>query len=153
MLNFSVDKMYFIVALGTWPLSLSFMFSLPRRSVWQSEFSIWSISKLSISQILFTRTCLSLKNKEHWRRKWFVSFPQIQISSRQILKLWLNLWHCKWLKPRLILVKSFRISGLEMLKTLLGLRQITFKIFWLKKIDRRSIAESNLNVLITLSGY
>ena len=89
-LNLSIDRMYSIVALRIWALSLSFMFSLPRRSVWHREFSFWSINELSISRILFMRNCFSLKNKEHRRRKWFVdsiSFPHIQISSRQSLKL------------------------------------------------------------------
>ena len=58
------------------------------------ELSISPISELPILRILFMWTCLSSRNKEHWKKKWFadsISFPHIQISSGQSLKLRINL--------------------------------------------------------------
>ena len=85
-----------------------------KRSVQKREISFWFVSEQSIPQILLMRTCLSIRNKEHLRRKWFVdsiSFPQRQVSSRQSLKLCFNLWPRKWLKPRKLYGPFFLIGA------------------------------------------
>ena len=109
-------------------------FSLYQKEVYKRErFHFFLVSELSVSRILFMRTCLSLRNKEHWFVD-SISFPHIQISSRQSLKLCFNLWPPKWLKPMRSLVRRFKPCRLYMLKALLRPGGINFKIFCLKTL-------------------
>ena len=62
-----------------------------KKSITEKVFILTNKSVVNITNL---RICLSLWIKEHWRRKWFInsiSFRNIQISSRQSLKLCLTL--------------------------------------------------------------
>ena len=72
MLSVPADKMHSFAALRIWVFLLPFMLSLPKRRGKKESFHFGQYS---------VRICLSLRNKEHWRRKWFVdltSFPHMK---------------------------------------------------------------------------
>ena len=59
--------------------------------------------------------------------------PQQQIGFNQSIKLCLNLWSLRWLKPNLSFVISFIPIGLWQLKVLLGVGRMNCKMLFLKR--------------------
>ena len=59
--------------------------------------------------------------------------PQQQIGFNQSIKLCLNLWSLRWLKPNLSFVISFIPIGLWQLKVLLGIGRMNCKMLFLKR--------------------
>ena len=75
-----------------------------------------------------------LKERQ-WRRKWvvvYISRPQAHTGLMQACKLCLNLWWCKWLKPKRNLASNFKPYGLFISKTLFATGLANFKMDNLK---------------------
>ena len=89
---------------------------------------------LSIDLILFMRVCLC---KEKWwqcRKEWtLLSTLKLHYQSGliQSLKLWLNLWSLRWLKPNRRRVNNFNPVGLWIPYVSLHLGLIKFNILFL----------------------
>ena len=89
---------------------------------------------LSIDLILFMRVCLC---REKWRqcRKEWTLFSTLKLHYQsgliQSLKLWLNLWSLRWLKPNRRRVNNFNPVGLWIPYVSLHLGHIKFNILFL----------------------
>ena len=107
---------------------------LPKRRMFTKSLSVALMISLSIDLILFMRVCLC--NEKWWqcRKKWTL-FWTLKLHEQsgliQSLKLWLNLWSLRWLKPNRRWVNNFKIVGLWIPYMLLNLGLIKFNILFL----------------------
>ena len=109
---------------------------LPKRRMFTKSLSVALMISLSIDLILFMRVCLC--NEKWWqcRKKWTL-FSTLKLHEQsglmQSLKLWLNLWSLRWLKPNQAnrWANNFNPVGLRISYVLLHLGLIKFNILFL----------------------
>ena len=89
---------------------------------------------LSIDLILFMRVCLCKENWRQCRKEWTL-FSTLKLHYQsgliQSLKLWLNLWSLRWLKPNRRRVNNFNPVGLWIPYVSLHLGLIKFNSLFL----------------------
>ena len=125
----SIEKLSIFELMWYWYLLLP-----KRRMFTKSLFDALMLS-LSIDLMLFMRVCLC--NEKWWqcRKKWTL-FSTLKLHEEsgliQSLKLWLNLWSLRWLKPNRRWVNSFNPVGLWISYVSLHLGLIKFNILFLK---------------------
>ena len=101
---------------------------------------------------LFKRVCLRIVKLWQWRKKCMVvstSRPQLHNGFKVSWKLCLNLWSRKWLRPTRSLVSNLIPSGLSILKMLLGLGRINFKMDFLiasQSVDIRYLEQKSRSI-------
>ena len=131
--NLSVLRIKSIEKLSIFELMWYWYLLLPKRRMFTKSLSVALIS-LSFDLILFMRVCLC--NEKWWqcRKKWTL-FSTLKLHEQsgliQSLKLWLNLWSLRWLKPNRRWVNNFKIVGLWIPYVLLNLGLIKFNILFL----------------------
>ena len=125
--NLSVLKIKSIEKLSIFELMWYWYSVLPKRRVFTKSLSVSLIISLSIDLILFIRVCLCKEQWWQFRKKWML-FSTLKLQS---LKLWLNLWLLRWLKPNYRQVNNFNPVGLWILYVLLHLGLIKFNILLL----------------------
>ena len=77
------------------------------------------------------------------------SRPQLHNGFKVSWKLCLNLWSRKWLRPTRSLVSNLIPSGLSILKMLLGLGRINFKMDFLiasQSVDIRYLEQKSRSI-------
>ena len=112
--------------------------ALSKRRIFTKSQSVSLMISLSINLILFTGVYLC--NEKWWqcRKKWMpfsTLFSTLKLHEQsgliQSLKLWLNLWSLRWLKPNHRRVSNFNLVGLWILYVSLHLGLIIFNILFL----------------------
>ena len=88
---------------------------------------------LSIDLMFLIRVCLGNEKRWQWRKKWTL-FSTLKLHEQsgfmQSLKLWLNLWLLRWLKPNLRRVNNFKPVELWIPYASLHLGLIWFNILF-----------------------
>ena len=132
--NLSVLRIKSIEKLSIFELMWYWYLLLPKRRMFTKSLSdAWMIS-LSIDLMLFMRVCLC--NEKWWQcnKKWTL-FSTLKLHEQsglmQSLKLWLNLWSLRWLKPNRRRINNFNPVGLWIPYVSLHLGLIKFNILFL----------------------
>ena len=132
--NLSVLRIKSIEKLSIFELMWYWYLLLPKRRMFTKSLSVALMISLSIDLILSMRVCLC--NEKWWqcRKKWTL-FWTLKLHEQsgliQSLKLWLNLWSLRWLKPNRRRVNNFNPVGLWIPYVSLHLGLIKFNILFL----------------------
>ena len=131
--NLSVLRIKSIEKLSIFELMWYWYLLLPKRRMFTKSLSDALIS-LSIDLMLFMRVCLC--NEKWWRcRKKWTLFSTLKLHEQsgfmQSLKLWLNSWSLRWLKPNRRRANNFNPVGLRIPYVPLHLGLIRFNILFL----------------------
>ena len=138
--NLSVLRIKSIEKLSIFELMWYWYLLLPKRRMFTKSLSVALMISLSIDLILFMRVCLC--NEKWWqcRKKWTL-FSTLKLHEQsgliQSLKLWLNLWSLRWLKPNRRRINNFNPVGLWIpyVSLHLGLTKLTFFSWTLSTIQ------------------
>ena len=132
--NLSVLRIKSIEKLSIFELMWYWYLLLPKRKMFTKSLLVALMISLSIDLILFMRACLYNEKRWQCRKKWTL-FSTVKLHEQSglihSLKLWLNLWSLRWLKPNSRRVNNFNPVGLWISYVSLHLGLIKFNILFL----------------------